>query len=213
MPTPGFAFLEGYTGDTLTWSAVLKVVMKKVPSYLKGLAETRERVAADVLRYQRILDEVGASLADAQAELAACDRLIKKFDARLDPSLIQPIRAWKGRYGERGALRNAVIQYLEDHAPAIISTTELNWSMVKAFKLDLDLRHELARWTTNTLRSCLKRMAAFGEIEWLEPELAEGTFHGGWRWKQQGAQTLGDLAAMAAAAGVGVQEAEGEVDA
>jgi hypothetical protein len=57
--------------------------MRKTPSYLKGLAETRARAAADVIRYKQVIDQVMASLAKAQAELDACDTLIKKFDERL----------------------------------------------------------------------------------------------------------------------------------
>jgi len=60
--------------------------MRKTPSYLKGLAETRARAAGDVLRLQQILDQVKESLAKAQAEVEACDVLIKKFDDRLEPT-------------------------------------------------------------------------------------------------------------------------------
>ena len=78
--------------------------MRKTPAYLKGLAETRGRLAGDVQRYQQVLAEVTASLVKAQTELNACDTLISKFDERLDPGLVQPIHAWQGRYGKRGAL-------------------------------------------------------------------------------------------------------------
>jgi|GEM_PF-4648916 len=83
--------------------------MQKTPSYLKGLAETRARAAADVLRYQQIIDEVMVSLARAQAEVDACDMLIRKFDDRLDPTQIEPVAHWKGRYGKRGALKEAAM--------------------------------------------------------------------------------------------------------
>ena len=78
--------------------------MRKTPSYLKGLAETRARAAADILRYKQVIDEIMVSLAKAQAELEACDTLIKKFDDRLDPTQVEPINHWQGRYGKRGAL-------------------------------------------------------------------------------------------------------------
>ena len=69
--------------------------MRKTPSYLKGLAETRARVSAEVLRYAQILNEISQALEKSRAELTACDTLIKKFDDRLDPRLIEPIKAWK----------------------------------------------------------------------------------------------------------------------
>jgi len=76
--------------------------MRKTPSHLKGLAETRARSAGDVQRLQKLYEEVGKKLTEATAEVDACDRLIRKFDERLNPELIKPIRAWKGRYGNRG---------------------------------------------------------------------------------------------------------------
>jgi hypothetical protein len=187
--------------------------MKKVPSYLKGLAETRARVAADVVRYQRIKDEVGGSLKDARAELAACDRLIKKFDSRLDPRLIQPIKAWKGRYGDRGALKDAIVQYLKESAPDLVSTTELCWILQNRFQLDFSSPADRRRWVMNTLRAQLKRLVSQGLVERLEIETLQGETQSGWRCKEVGPKTLGDLAAMAAAAGVGVQEAEDDVEA
>ena len=87
--------------------------MRKTPAYLKGLAETRGRLAGDVQRYQQVLAEVTASLVKAQVELNACDTLIRKFDERLDPGLVQPIHAWQGRYGKRGALREAIVELLQ----------------------------------------------------------------------------------------------------
>lgn len=81
--------------------------MRKTPSYLKGLAETRARVAGDLQRYekqhpqlevklkaaeadldrcQRLYSGVCRGLAEAKADLESCDRLIRKFDDRLDPS-------------------------------------------------------------------------------------------------------------------------------
>lgn len=77
--------------------------MRKTPSYLKGLAETRARAAGDVQRLQQIYQEIGRHLARAEKDMAACDCLIQNFDERLDPSLIEPIHAWQGRYGKRGA--------------------------------------------------------------------------------------------------------------
>ena len=50
--------------------------MRKTPSYLKGLAETRARAAAEVIRYTALATEVQQRLAEAQAALNSCDLLI-----------------------------------------------------------------------------------------------------------------------------------------
>lgn len=69
--------------------------MGKTPAYLKGLSETRARVAADVERYGKLSAHISRKLQDAQLELAACDRLLKKFDPRVDPEKIGAIEATK----------------------------------------------------------------------------------------------------------------------
>ena len=139
--------------------------MQKTPSYLKGLAETRARAAADVLRYQQIIDEVMVSLARAQAEVDACDMLIRKFDDRLDPTQIEPVAHWKGRYGKRGALKEAVLALLAERAPEVLNTTEIGWQMQRKFDIRFDHWKERKRWITNSLARCLKKMAKAGLIE------------------------------------------------
>lgn len=139
--------------------------MRKTPSYLKGLAETRARVAADVLRYQQVLDEVTASLAKAQAELEACDTLIKKFDDRLDPALIEPVLHWKGRYGKRGALREAILDLLRDQAPAAVPTPEICWAMQLKFKIGFSHWKERDNWRRNSVLSCLKKLVKEGLVK------------------------------------------------
>jgi hypothetical protein len=70
--------------------------VRKIPSYLKGLAETRARADGDLIRQAKRQAELDTLAADALATRDACDKLIKKFDVRLDPGLISPIKAWKG---------------------------------------------------------------------------------------------------------------------
>jgi len=108
--------------------------MRVTPSYLKGLAETRARAdgelkrhqkllseierklkvaKADVERYQHMQVQVAQQLVVAQTDLDACDRLIRKCDARINPEEIEPISAWKGRYGKRGALKASIASRTE----------------------------------------------------------------------------------------------------
>lgn len=139
--------------------------MRKTPSYLKGLAETRARAAADILRYQQVIEQVTASLTKAQAELEACDRLIKKFDERLEPALIEPVLHWKGRYGKRGALREAILALLQEQAPAAVTTTEIGWQMQLKFDISFNHWTERKRWMTNSIGNCLKKLAKDGLVE------------------------------------------------
>lgn len=153
--------------------------MRKTPSYLKGLAETRARAAADVLRYKQILDEVTASLARAQAELASCDTLIRKFDARLDPQQIDPVAGWQGRYGKRGALREAVLALLREYAPNPVSTSEVGLKMQLKFNIAFDHPRERKQWMSNSVAGCLKILAKDGLVEQC-PEMSGASNVGYW---------------------------------
>lgn len=81
--------------------------MRKVPSCLKGLAETRAPTAGDIehlLKLKTLLEE---RLAEVQKMLSPCDALIRKFDERLDPNNVEAIRARNRRCIRRS--RNAKI--------------------------------------------------------------------------------------------------------
>lgn len=62
--------------------------MRKTPSHLKGFVETPTRSAGALLRAQRLASEIAVRLAEAQAEVDACDRLIRHFDA-LGPRVLR----------------------------------------------------------------------------------------------------------------------------
>ena len=156
--------------------------MRKTPSYLKGLAETRARAAADVLCYQQLVAELQDKLSKAQNELTSCDTLIRKFDGRLDPNLITPINHWKGRYGKRGALRKAVIRLLQEQAPDELTTTAIGWAMQEEFRLVFVTVNERRDWLADSLRNCLKKLVNEGFVEPCHDRTNIGVV-GRWRWK------------------------------
>lgn len=164
--------------------------MHKTPSYLKGLAETRGRLAGDVQRYQQVLAEVTASLVKAQVELAACDTLIRKFDERLDPGLVQPIHAWQGRYGKRGALREAIVELLQERSPSPVSTTEVGWQMQLKFEILFAHWTERKTWMTNSIGNCLKKLVKEELVEACHDGNNSGEA-GRWRWLERPTAGLG----------------------
>lgn len=174
--------------------------MRKTPSYLKGLAETRARVSADVARYQRLHDELSRKLAEATAELEACDRLIRKYDARLDPSQIAPIRAWKGRYGKRGQLIATIKQILAERAPSEVTTMEVMCELQLRLGISFETAYDRKRWRCDSVLRRLKELCAEGLAERLHsPEPTGET--GRWRWATpvDGLEGLSRLAAQVGA--------------
>jgi hypothetical protein len=179
--------------------------MQKTPSYLKGLAETRARAAGEVERYSALLTELQAKLDQSRAELEACDRLIQRFDVRLDPSQIQTIHAWQGRYGPRGELQRTVLKMLQDAYPAAVTTTMASIVVRATLKLDFPTRTALSTWSENSLRSVFKQLVKVGLVERLH-ELRNTGQVGIWRWIAP-VDSLEGLATMATSAGVKTTEA------
>lgn len=185
----------------------MKIQTRRTPTYLKCLAETRARADADAQRLQKIHAEVTEKLAEAEAERDSCDCLIRKFDHRLDPSLIAPIRAWKGRYGPRGALKRAMVKLLEKAWPETLTTMEIAWAVQIEFQIDFLTREESVEWLRNSVRGGLKSLVIAGVVERLH-EVTNGLTNelGRWRFAPPAAPGLDALRAVAATAGVGVQQ-------
>jgi len=185
--------------------------MRKTPSYLKGLAETRARAAGDVQRFKEIYEEIGQKLARAERDLAACDCLIQKFDERLNPDLIQPIHGWQGRYGERGALLEEVRRIIQNAWPEEVTTTEIVWRAQIRFQLHFLTFQEKKRWQDNSLRSAIKNLLAKNEIERMhDKSVGLNAEVGRWRWKSDAFLSLGHLHAQAEGAGVSVQSGDAD---
>lgn len=183
--------------------------MKKVPSYLKGLAETRARADAEALRLQKLVAEVTERMTEAQKTRDSCDRLIRKFDERLNPNLIEPIQAWKGRYGPRGALRESIQRQLREAYPGELTTSEISWALQLEFKLDFELALEKKMWQKNTLLNGLKALVNKGQIvrlhDWSNGPTGEV---GHWRWIPDDDLSLDHLRAQIVAAGREVQQCD-----
>lgn len=154
----------------------------KVPSYLKGLVETRARTDAYVLRLETVIREVEERLAKAKVERDACDTLITSYNPNLDPNSIEPIRAWRGKYGKRGEKAQVIREFVQATYPAAVSTAEVAWHLTLRFDMDFPTPESRAAWRKTSVRNPLRQMAERGEIERLElvdlNEVATST----WRW-------------------------------
>ena len=64
----------------------------KTSALVKGLTETRARVAGEVERYTTLVPDLVEKFAKAQAELDACDLFIRKLGQGIDPVSILRLR-------------------------------------------------------------------------------------------------------------------------
>ncbi len=185
--------------------------MKKTPSALKWLAEKRARVAGDLKSAEQVCQQISEDIEGAQQELAALetlqasaglrqqriskelaalDQVVVLYDQGIKPELIEPINAWQGNYGKRGALREFLLETLERSAPDYVSTKELEILTISKFSLVFELRALQAVWYRDSFRDTLKVLARQKLIE-RGPDQAKGShLLGKWRWKQAGAGTL-----------------------
>jgi hypothetical protein len=75
------------------------------------------------------------------------------------------VNAWKGRYGERGALRRFLLETLTLHAPRALDTLMLFELAVGRFGLRLETGAERKRYCDNTLRPALRKLQQEGLVE------------------------------------------------
>lgn len=168
--------------------------MTPTPSALKWLVEKRARLANDAIQTGRMADELAARRQKLLNQLAALDETIKVFDNRMDPTRIAPVAAWAGKYGKRGALRQALVDVLQAHAASEWVSSE---NLERALLVRLGLRFESTatrkQWHRFSYRKALQRLANDGTAERLhDPDERSGK-HGYWRLKQPKPQSLADL--------------------
>jgi hypothetical protein len=183
---------------------------KKVPSYLKGLVETHARALGDVERLARLAGEIQAALDRARLEAEASARLIERFDSELASSVpgIQPKHAWRQRYGERGAMREFILELLRRAHPLDVPTGEIAVAVMARFRMDFPLSSARHAWVKNSLCRALKAMAADGRIGRTHDPNENVGLAGRWFWVDPAGAAGGtaEMAAQAAAAGVEVDD-------
>lgn len=184
---------------------------KKIISYLRGLTETRAYAAGEIERYQRILAELQEHLAAAQMDLAACDRLIKKYDGRLDPTQIEPVHA-KRRHGGHGKLRQAIIEILGDASPGELSTTLIAIELQIRFGIEFMNSADRKRWINGSVSPALRALVYDGIIERLhDPRVFTGEA-GRWRLLSAIGASADHLLEQLASSGQPIDSPEGSSD-
>lgn len=184
------------------------------PPPLKWLTEKRARVAGDISAAEQIaahlagrVQRLEAKLRKARlqhqaadsrierlnADLAAVDSSIRLFDATQDLGVIANVKAWAGRYGKRGAIKDAIEAHLRASAPAFISTTKLYEEMMVRFDLVHATWKERRGWICHTLRGQLHVFQKRGLVERTLELNTNGQREASWRWVQEKLPTMAQL--------------------
>lgn len=163
--------------------------MKKLPSYLKGLVESRARSAGDIERLQELRRLLDVEIENARTRLQSADTLIRDFNPLLDPSRIQPVQSRKAPYGK---LREAVRLILQGAAPTALPTSEVAFLVAEKLELRFHTVADFRSWTKNAVHRELRKQTETGTLERL-PIAGEEN-----RWRAVAAGTAGTLSDLRA---------------
>jgi hypothetical protein len=108
--------------------------------------------------------EVTQRLAEARLDLQSCDRLIKKYDPRLQPECIVPIRVWPHHKGKRGGLREKLLEIIEREAPKEVTLTEICYAIEINWELTFLTPKDRLGWRRDAVGRALRRLATEGYI-------------------------------------------------
>lgn len=209
--------------------------MQKLSPLMKGLVETRARADADlqnalksVTHRTEYLDQfttavqrkthklqlsiraAQAAATDARRVLDACDQFIRKLKNGLDPNRIEPIDGWQGRYGQRGALGQAVQKIVEDAYPFEVTTEQVAIAIQQRYSLTFNTPAERCKWKRVSIRGRLAYLYRTGLIERIHDPNAHAKKPG--RWRAVPANLKGnELMALATKAGIPLTHFSGEL--
>lgn len=140
-------------------------LVKRLSSTIRRLAERHARVQGKVKRLEALIVRHTSELERAQAEHKALALLLPSFDHRVQPAQIAPVAGWEGTYGKRGALRAAVLIFLQSAGGEWMTTTQVALLVRQHFGLDFACRTDERKWVTGILRTRLVALVEEGLAE------------------------------------------------
>lgn len=139
--------------------------MKKLPSYLKGLVETRARSASDLERLEQLRARIDEEIAAVRTRLAAADTLIVEFNPLVDPTLIEPVR---GRRPRVGKVREVIEELLVAAAPESLPTPEIAFLVAERIQIRFATVAEYRTWAYNCVNRALYKMWEAGKVDRMQ---------------------------------------------
>ncbi len=173
---------------------------------LSGAVETsvvrQGLLTARLQRAERQCTKLAATLAGSEralgrsrAAIDALDATIRMAYAEVEPSAGGVVKAWAGKYGKRGGLREYLAQVVRDAAPTPVTLALAINLAAHRFGLVFAIPEDRQRFRYS-VRKTLRTLAKDGLIEAVHGSNGRMST-AAWRWTQL--PTIAELAAQAAA--------------
>jgi len=174
----------------------------RTPPHIKWLLNERAMLQGELrqlsIRLPALQKHVVAAelaLAQASAKLLACQQAhdraqsqvralttsIESFVPEIRPDAVEPVNAWAGKYGQRGALTDFLKDELKSRFPEVISLQALCLAAQKT----LGVVHQTPRERESfrfTVRAILRRLRSAGLVE-LPPTTPTSRRTSLWKWR------------------------------
>lgn len=139
-------------------------MQKQTPPHIKWLLVERATVAGNIAFLEQNIERVQSELALARASLDSLDKTIHFVDGRLNAQAAGRIRAFRGSYGRRGALKEFVKSLIDSH-PEGIRTVDIGHAVIQEFALVLSSKAEYSSYMTTSIKSTISKLRDVGAIE------------------------------------------------
>lgn len=156
---------------------------QRVVMRIRSLEQKLARVEAQVVRVRASLASARNSEASGRRGLQALDSVLASLYPQVEPTLVAPVGAWAGRYGERGALKQFVSAFVRAAAPHPVTASALTDAAQHQFGLSARAKEDRIQ-LRNSIRTALRaldgRDGLIERVSDMQPEAAKGL----WRWKE-----------------------------
>ena len=165
----------------------------RTPPVFKWLLNERAALAGEAQRLKADLERIQRELPAVLGKLAAMDATMATINPLVAPDAAGTIKAWAGKYGERGAVKACVLAHLQAAGKSGIDVSTLALEVAAALGVDLPTKKDFSAFRRDTVHAVLKRAKADGLTEVLVAARGGHTPQV-WRWK--GPSGLPSLAAL-----------------
>lgn len=159
-----------------------KAPRARTPPVFKWLLNERAALAGEAQRLKADLERIQRELPAILGKLAALDATMSAIDPLVAPDAAGTVKAWAGKYGERGAVKACVLSHLQAAGHSGVDVSTLALQVAAALGVDLPTKKDFSAFRRDTVHAVLKRAKADGLTEVLIAARGGHTPQV-WRWK------------------------------